>query len=104
MHMEFGTVLIVTTVLASLVLLGQKSDRMFPMIAVVAAALQALMVFGVLTLTLAKFRVDVILPGLLVLAGAVCWSRASTKTSITAGTLVTTIGAIELLLALRLFS
>lgn len=104
MDIKFGTVLILTTLLASLVLAGQKSDRVFPTIAVIASGLQALMAFGILTLTLAKFRVDVILPALLVIAGIVCWSRSSTKTAITAGTLVTMIGAIELTLALRLLS
>lgn len=101
MHFDFPTVLILTTLLAAIVLLVQKSDRMFPTVAVIAAGIQALMMFGILTLTLTKFRVDVILPALLVVAGAVCWSKTSTKGGITAATVVAFSGAIQLLLVLR---
>lgn len=104
MHIDFGTALIMATLCAALVLLVHRSDRMFPTVAVVAAGLEALMAFGVLTLTLAKFRVDVILPALLVISGAACWGKASTKTAITAATILTLVGAMQLLLALRLFS
>jgi hypothetical protein len=101
MHFDFGTVLVLTTVLASFVLLFQGSERTFPTIAVIASGLQALMIFGVLTLTLTKFRVDVILPALLVIAGAVCWARTSTKGGITAATVVAFSGAAQLFLVLR---
>jgi hypothetical protein len=103
MHIEFGTALVLATLLAAVVLLVQKSDRMFPTVAVVAAGIEALMAFGVLSLTLAKFRVDVILPGLLVLSGGVCWAKSSTKSAITSATIVTLVGMIQLMLALRLF-
>lgn len=104
MHIDFGTALILATLCAALVLVFHRSDRMFPTIAVIAAGIQTLMAFGVLTLALAKFRVDVILPALLVISGGVCWSKSATKTAITAATIVTLVGAMQLLLALRLFT
>ncbi len=104
MHFNLGTTMVVTTLVASLYLLLHKSDRMVPTVAVIAAAIQALIVFGLMSLSLAKFRIDVILPAVLTVAGAVCWGKESTKGTITAATLLTAIGAMELLLALRIFS
>ena len=102
MHFNLGTVLILTTFCASVYLLLNKSDRMFPTLAVLASGIQLLMAFGLMSLTLAKFRVDVILPVVLVVAGLVCWSRMSTKGAITAATIVTLMGATQLLGALRI--
>ncbi len=102
MHIELGTVLAVTALLSSLVLI--KTDRLFALVALAAAAIQTLMAFGVMTLTLAKFRIDVILPALLLLAGAVCWTKVATKSAITAATIITLLGSLELLIALRVLT
>lgn len=101
MHFDLGTVLAITALVASLVLM--KTDRIFALLALGAAALQTLMALGVMTLTLAKFRIDVILPALLAVSGAVCWSKVATKSAVTAATIVTLLGSLELLLALRVF-
>lgn len=103
MHFNFGTVLVGTALAAAIYLLLNKSERMFPTIAVIASGVELLLVMGLMSLSLAKFRIDVILPALLVVSGAVCWSRSSEKGSITAATGLTLIGAIQLLLALRIF-
>lgn len=104
MHFNMGTVLVITTLCAAIYLLMNKSDRMFPTIAAIAAGIQTAMLFGVMTLTLAKFRVDVILPAVLVVCGVVCWMKVSTKGTITASTLIALIAGIELLGALRILS
>ncbi len=101
MHFDLGTVLAITALLASLVLM--KTDRIFALLALASAAVQTLMALGIMTLTLAKFRIDVILPALLAVSGAVCWSKVATKSAVTAATIVTLLGSLELLLALRLF-
>ena len=103
MHFNFGTVLVGTALAAAIYLLLMKSERMFPTIAVIASGVELLLAMGLMSLSLAKFRIDVILPALLVVSGAVCWSRSSEKGSITAATGLTLIGAIQLLLALRIF-
>lgn len=104
MHVQFGTALVVVALVSSIVLLLHKSDRMFPMLATIVSGIEALLVFGVMSLSVAKFRIDVILPALLVVAGAICWSRSSGKGTTTAATLVTMTGALQLLFALRLFT
>jgi hypothetical protein len=102
MHIELGTVLALTALLSSLVLM--KTDRVFALVALAAAAIQTLMAFGIMTLTLAKFRIDVILPALLLVAGAVCWTKVATKAVITAATVITLLGTLELLIALRVLT
>jgi hypothetical protein len=103
MQFNFATVLIATTLVAAIYLLLHKTDRMFPTVAVIAAGIQALLAFGLMSLTLAKFRIDVILPALLAVSGAICWGKSTAKGTITAATAVTLIGTLELLLALRFF-
>lgn len=104
MHFNLGTVLVITTFCASIYLLLNKSDRMFPTLAVIASGIQLLLAFGLMSLTLAKFRIDVILPAVLLVAGAVCWTKVSTKGTITAATIVTLMGATQLLGALRILT
>lgn len=104
MHINSSTVLIVAALLASLALLVNRGDRVVPVVAFVAAGLEALMAFGILTLALARFRIDIILPGLLLVPGAICWSQASSKTQITAATVLTMVGGLQLALALRLLA
>ena len=89
MHFNMATVLVIMTLCAAIYLLLNKSDRMWPTVAVIAAGIQTAVVFGVMTLTLAKFRIDVILPAVLVVCGIMCWLKESTKGTITAATLIT---------------
>ena len=95
------TVLILVALASSLVLVMQKTDRVFPLIALAAAGMEALLAFGLVSLSIASFRIDVILPALLVVAGIVCWSRSNVKGTTTAATLITLIGVMQLLLSLR---
>jgi len=101
MHFNLPTILTGAALAAAIYLLLNKSDRMFPTIAVIASGIEVLLVMGLMSLSLAKFRIDVILPVLLVISGAVCWLRSSEKSSTTAATGLTLIGAIQLLLALH---
>jgi len=104
MHFNMATVLVIMTLCAAIYLLLNKSDRMWPTVAVIAAGIQTAVVFGVMTLTLSKFRIDVILPAVLVVCGVMCWLKESTKGTITAATLITLIAGVELLGALRILS
>lgn len=93
--------LVIIALAASIWLVMQSSNRLFPMLAVVASGLEVLIAFGVISLSIAKYRIDVILPALLVVAAGVCWARVTTKGTITAATAATLIGAIQLLGALH---
>lgn len=100
MTFHLTNALIVSGLVGAILLLLQGGDRLFPMVAVITTLLQTLIVFGVMQLSLAKYRIDVILPGLLVLAAAICWSRASAKTATTAATVVLFSGVLQLLFAI----
>ena len=97
------TVLILVALASSVVLVMQKGDRLFPLVALAAAGMEALLAFGLVSLSIASFRIDVILPALLLVAGIVCWSRSSAKGTTTASTLLTLIGAMQLVTSLRFF-
>jgi hypothetical protein len=99
MHVHLGTALVIVALVSSIVLLLQ-SERTVSLVAVIASGLEALLVFGLMSLSVAKFRVDVILPALLAIAGVISWARASTKHVITAATLVSCVGVLQLLGAL----
>lgn len=100
--MDFGTALVVAALVGSVVCVLERGDRLMPAIAFVACAIEALIAFQIIQLSSAKFRIDVILPAILVLTGAICWSRSTTKSTITGATVVVLVGLIQLLLALRL--
>ena len=104
MNFNMATILVMLTFAASVYLFLNKSDRLWPIVAVIASGVQLLIVFGLMTMTLAKFRIDVILPALLVLAGVICWTKVSTKGTITASTIISLIAAVELLGALRILN
>lgn len=100
MTFHLVNVLIVCALVGSVLVVMQAGDRMFPMIALVVAGLQALIAFDILELSLRKYRIDVILPALLVLSSAICWSRAAAKTATTAATVVLFVGLVQLLSAI----
>jgi len=102
MHFDPETMMIVTLVIASLVLVFHAGDRVFPLVAVVAAGLEALIAFRLITLSSPRFQIHSILAAILVVAGAVCWVRSATKPTITAATIVVLLGAFQLLHALHL--
>ncbi|HUJ58404.1 MAG TPA: hypothetical protein VLX92_07925 [Kofleriaceae bacterium] len=99
MHFSFGHVLVLSAVIAAICLLLDREDRVFPWLAVIASALEALIAFDVIALSSARFRIDLILPGVLAVAGGVCWGRAKQKSSITAATVVAIVGLIQVWLA-----
>jgi len=101
MHVQFTTALIVTALIAAVVLVLDRGDRLFPILALIACGIEALLLFHVIELSSNKFRIDVILAALMTVAGGVCWFRSGGKSAVTAATLVTLVGAIQLLYGLR---
>lgn len=101
MTIDFHTALVVCALIASVTLVLPSGDRLVPAIALVVCAIAALSAFGVIQLSSPKLRINVILPAVLVLTGAVCWSRASAKSAVTASTVITFVGVIQLILALH---
>lgn len=100
MDIHFGTALVLVALIAALLLVLESGDRLFPGIAVVIAIVEVLITFGIVAIASGKWRMDVILPAVLVLCGAVCWARSAGKSSVTSSTLLLSVGLVQLLFAL----
>ena len=103
MTLDFHTALAVLALIAAVILVLQGGERLIPLIALVACALEALAAFHVLQLSSPKVRIDAILPAVLAVTGGIAWARSSSKPGITAATVITLVGVIQLLFALRVF-
>jgi hypothetical protein len=101
MHTHTSTALIVAALVAAAYLLFGKVDRLWPMVAVIVAGLEALIAFKILTMSLKTFRIDLALAAALCVAGAVAWHKSSTKGAVSAAAAVTLIGLLQLLTALH---
>lgn len=100
MHTDFGTALVVAALVSAVLLVLGGGERTFPVIAAIAAAIESLISFHIITVSAGKYRIDLILPAVMLVAGAICWSRAGGKSSITAATVVTLVGTVQVLFAL----
>ena len=103
MH-DLHTALVVIAFASAALLLAQSSERLFAGLAFIAAGVEVLLVFHLMTLSVAKLRIDVILPALLVVGGGMAWYRTTEKSHVTASTLITVVGLMQLLEALRVLS
>jgi hypothetical protein len=84
MHVQLATALVIVALISSVLLVLNRGDKMFPVVAIIASGIVALIAFGIIELSVSKFRIDVILPAVITLAGGVCWMRATDKTTISA--------------------
>jgi hypothetical protein len=100
MHVATHTALVVTALVAALVLVMPRGDRLYPGIAALGALIETLIVFHAITISVKWLRMDLLLGGMVLVGGGIAWGRASGKTGIAAATVVTMIGAMQVLAAL----
>jgi hypothetical protein len=96
MTLDFHTALAVLALIAAVILVLQGGERLIPLIALVACALEVLAAFHVLTLSSPKVRIDAILAAVIAVTGGIAWARSSSKPGITAATVITLVGVIQL--------
>ncbi|HEX3757279.1 MAG TPA: hypothetical protein VHW23_01175 [Kofleriaceae bacterium] len=104
MSIDFHTALAVCALVASVILVLQAGERLIPLIALVACAIEALSAFHVLQLSSPRVRIDMILPAVLVITGGIAWARSSSKPAISASTVLALVGVIQLVHALRVLN
>lgn len=95
--MTIANLLVIAALAGAVVLVGQAPARLFAVIALVAAAIEALFLFGILSIAVKGISVPLLLALALVVAGIACWLRVGTRTAVTAATVVSFVGVIQLL-------
>ena len=100
MSLPLVTALVITALLASAALCFERENRWSPLIALVAAVLQALMIFGILDIIRHIWRIEFILPATQFVAAYTVWSETEKKKSVTAATVLLVVTMIELALLL----
>jgi nicotinamide riboside transporter PnuC len=103
MHFNMANLMILGALLAALVLLFRSAERIPAAIAVVAAGLQALIAFRLVTFHGPPY-LGLVLAASLAVAGLWAWSSAGSKPAVSAATVVALIGLIQLLIALKLLA
>jgi hypothetical protein len=100
--MTIDKLMVLLALAGSLVLVTQASARLFPIVALVASGLEALVMFRVVTFSVSGVNIFLILAIALVVGGGVSWVQTESKNTVTAATAVVVIGAIQLAAALHL--
>lgn len=96
MQLTLGTALVLAAISASTVLVIDREHRVSPFVALAAAAVQGLMVFGLLDFLRHIWRIDYILPATQFVAAYSVWAETQKKRAITASTVVLVVTALEL--------
>ena len=96
MQIPLGTALVVTAILSSAVLVTDREHRSSPFIAIGAAVIQALILFGFADFLRNIWRIDFILPAAQFIAAYTVWSETQKKRLTTASTVLLTVTMIEL--------
>jgi hypothetical protein len=86
----------------SVILAARHRPVLFPVIAAVASALEVLMAFGLVHLSIARLPLAMVLGVMLLVGGGVTYVRTGDKLSVTAATVVTLVGALQVLAAVHL--
>lgn len=100
MQLPLATALILVAVVASLALVVEREHRLSPLVALGAAAVQALLLFDLLDIIRHIWRIDFILPAVQFVAGYSVWTETTKKRSITAATVLLAVTMLEMAILL----
>src|SRR5688572_6237759 len=100
--MTIDKLMVLLALAGSIVLVTQASARLFPIIALVASGLEALLMFRIVTFSVSGVNIFLVLAIGLLIGGGVSWVQTESKHTVTAATVVVLIGAIQLAAALHL--
>jgi hypothetical protein len=95
MHIDKVPVLV--ALVASVVLLARVPGRLFPLIALVASAIETLRAFGILSLKVPVIGAAVLFGGAMVVGGVGSWVRSTARVPVTAAVLVILVGLLRAL-------
>jgi hypothetical protein len=99
--MTLHTALAVAALVASIMLLLAHASRALTLVALVASALEVLMAFGLLELRVSRsLQLQLLLGALIAVPAVLIWLRVSSKSSVSAATVLALVGALQVWLAL----
>ena len=99
--MSLSLILAIAALVFALVLAFQSQSRLFPAIAAAVAAVEVLIEFGVLRLSISGIPLGLVLAITLAVAGALCWVRVQGKLHVSAATVILIVGATQVVSALN---
>ncbi len=100
--MHLSTILTLCALAGSFVLLTQKVWQVVAIIALVAAGLEAVLAFKVISFSARGLPLPLILGGALAVTGVLLLMKSSKRPAVVAATVVAFVGAIQVLTALRI--
>ena len=100
MQIPLATALVIAAILMSAALVFDRESRWAPYVALGAAVVQGLMMFGLLDFLRGFWRIELVLPATQFVAAYTVWSETEKKRLVTASTALIVITMIELLFLL----
>jgi hypothetical protein len=98
--MTLHVALLVVALAAAILLVLSASSRALAAIALLAAGLEVAMAFGKIHFSVAGVPLGLVLGLALAIPGALVWLRASAKTAVSAATIVTLAGVLQVISAI----
>lgn len=98
--MHLSNALVLAALAAAVVAVVFSGNRLVPILALVASGLEAVLRFGLVTLSVRGIAVGLVLAVALAVTGVVLWTRAARKIVITAATVLAFVGIVQTLTAL----
>ena len=98
--MSLSLVFAVAALIGGFLLLGDKSSRMWGIIAMIAAGADVAIALGLLTLSIAGLSISLLLGIVLAVAGIIALMRISSKVRVIAATIVASVGILQALAGL----
>jgi hypothetical protein len=104
MQLTPATTSTVIALAASVILVVREDHKLFPTMAVLASGVEAVMAFGLMQISMKGFSLGLALAALLTVGGVFSWTRAREKTSVSTSAIVALVGALQLLVAVKMIS
>jgi hypothetical protein len=98
--MTLHTALAVAALVASIVLLMAHVSRGLALLALVASGLEVLTAFGYVALHVSGISLQLVFGLLIAIPAVLIWLRASSKTTVSAASILALVGALQVLLPL----
>jgi hypothetical protein len=92
--MNLSMIFAVAAMAGAVLLLVQTSNRIWPLVAVIAAGIHLLILTRIVHLSISGLSLSLVLGLALAVAGVMCWLKVSSKLHVSAATVVALLGLI----------